>query len=101
MKSSTYNDTYLDYASTFVDGIGPDKSIFAPSPDALDKVAMAKSRGLYIHPYTFRADDLIEPEFDDNFDNELVSSNLYIYYITVYIFIYISVYIGVYIVYSV
>lgn len=73
MKEPSYNESYLDYAMTFADGIGPDKTIFAPAPDALDKVSMARSRGFYVHPFTFRADQLIEPEFNDNFDDELVS----------------------------
>ena len=57
----------------FADGIGPNKDVYKPSKFALNKVDMARSRGFYIHPYTFRMDQGIEEEFHNDFMDELVS----------------------------
>lgn len=46
----------LDAIADYADGIGPDKSLIAASNGAL--VHDAHERGLLVHPYTFRADEL-------------------------------------------
>ncbi|WP_348760168.1 glycerophosphodiester phosphodiesterase [uncultured Salinisphaera sp.] len=46
----------LDEIATYADGIGPDKRHVVDSDGAL--VAAAHARGLLVHPYTFRADQL-------------------------------------------
>lgn len=46
----------LDAIAEYADGIGPDKQLIADSDGRL--VAEAHQRGLYVHPYTFRADQL-------------------------------------------
>lgn len=47
----------LDEIAGFADGIGPSKTILREQPKL---VAMAHERGLKVHPYTFRADDVGE-----------------------------------------
>jgi len=56
----------LDDIATFADGIGPAKNLIVRSPDA---IALAHERGLVVHPYTFRADDV--PRDNDSFQEEL------------------------------
>lgn len=46
----------LDEIATYADGIGPDKNRIADTDGAL--VTLAHQRGLLVHPYTFRADQL-------------------------------------------
>lgn len=46
----------LDAIATYADGIGPDKSLITARDGAL--VREAHERGLLVHPYTFRADQL-------------------------------------------
>lgn len=46
----------LDQIATYADGIGPDKRRIADTDGAL--VGEAHQRGLLVHPYTFRADQL-------------------------------------------
>ncbi|GAB3672656.1 glycerophosphodiester phosphodiesterase [Salinisphaera aquimarina] len=46
----------LDEIATYADGIGPDKNRIADTDGAL--VSQAHQRGLKVHPYTFRADQL-------------------------------------------
>lgn len=46
----------LDAIATYADGIGPDKSRIADTGGTL--VSEAHQRGLKVHPYTFRADQL-------------------------------------------
>ncbi|MES1924091.1 glycerophosphodiester phosphodiesterase [Salinisphaera sp. T31B1] len=46
----------LDEIATYADGIGPDKRRIAATDGAL--VVAAHRRGLLVHPYTFRADQL-------------------------------------------
>ncbi|MGB7757175.1 MAG: glycerophosphodiester phosphodiesterase [Salinisphaera sp.] len=48
----------LDAIATYADGIGPDKALIAASDGAV--VRAAHERGLLVHPYTFRADELGE-----------------------------------------
>lgn len=45
----------LDDIATYADGIGPSKGIIEANPAY---VGWAHDRGLVVHPYTFRADDL-------------------------------------------
>nr|WP_269634387.1 glycerophosphodiester phosphodiesterase [Salinisphaera hydrothermalis] len=46
----------LDAIASYADGIGPDKTLIVESEGAL--VHAAHDRGLLVHPYTFRADQL-------------------------------------------
>lgn len=46
----------LDAIASYADGIGPDKMLVAANDGAL--VGEAHARGLVVHPYTFRADEL-------------------------------------------
>jgi glycerophosphoryl diester phosphodiesterase len=46
----------LDAIATYADGIGPDKRRIADTHGAL--VHQARARGLVVHPWTFRADEL-------------------------------------------
>lgn len=46
----------LDAIATYADGIGPDKSLIAAGDG--DLVRAAQERGLLVHAYTFRADEL-------------------------------------------
>lgn len=46
----------LDAIAAYADGIGPDKQRIAATSGAL--VSAAHQRGLVVHPYTFRADEL-------------------------------------------
>lgn len=46
----------LDQIATYADGIGPNKQRIADSEGEL--VMLARQRGLQVHPYTFRADQL-------------------------------------------
>jgi glycerophosphoryl diester phosphodiesterase len=45
----------LDSIAAYADGIGPSKAIIETNPTY---VQWAHDRGLFVHPYTFRADDL-------------------------------------------
>jgi len=48
----------LEWVSGFVDGVGPKKSFFADDGVSIDlaqsRLEMATSRGLAVHPWTFR-----------------------------------------------
>lgn len=57
----------LDAIATYADGIGPDKARIAATDGAL--VTLAHQRGLKVHPYTFRADQL--PAGDHRLEDEL------------------------------
>ena len=57
----------LDAIATYADGIGPDKTRIATTDGAL--VTHAHQRGLKVHPYTFRADQL--PAGDTRLEDEL------------------------------
>lgn len=46
----------LDAIASYADGIGPDKSLIVAGHGTL--VGEAQARGLVVHPYTFRADEL-------------------------------------------
>lgn len=48
----------LDEATQFAEGIGPAKTRIARDPDI---VAHAHARGLFVHVYTLRADDVAKP----------------------------------------
>lgn len=52
----------LDAIATYADGIGPAKTLITASDGGL--VRQARERGLTVHPYTFRADDV-----GDGFDS--------------------------------
>ncbi|ERJ20359.1 glycerophosphoryl diester phosphodiesterase protein [Salinisphaera shabanensis E1L3A] len=57
----------LDQVAQYADGIGPDKIRIAKTEGAL--VELAHERGLKVHPYTFRADQL--PPGTDRLEDEL------------------------------
>lgn len=57
----------LDEIATYADGIGPDKNRIADTDGAL--VTLAHQRGLKVHPYTFRADQL--PDGTRRLEDEL------------------------------
>lgn len=57
----------LDDVATYADGIGPDKNRIADTRGAL--VHEAHQRGLLVHPYTFRADQL--PDGTRRLEDEL------------------------------
>lgn len=60
-----------DY-STFVDGVGPEKQFLSAVSyeKGVQYMKMAHDLGLYVHPWTFRADYKIAPKFGDNFEQE-------------------------------
>lgn len=57
----------LDDLATFVNGIGPSKTVIEKNPDI---VKQAHARKLKVHPYTFRADSYPESQYG-SFDDEL------------------------------
>lgn len=57
----------LDDLATFVNGIGPSKTIIEKDPDIVKR---AHARNLKVHPYTFRADMYPKRRYD-SFDDEL------------------------------
>lgn len=57
----------LDDLATFVDGIGPSKTLIERNPDIVKE---AHARGLKVHPYTARADSYSKTKYD-SFENEL------------------------------
>ncbi len=63
----------LDEIASYADGIGPSKRLIEDASgnpvDELFVVHGAQARGLVVHPYTFRADDL--PVYADSLDMEL------------------------------
>jgi len=57
----------LDEVATFANGIGPSKTLIEKDPDSVKR---AHARGLAVHPYTFRADQLPKKKYA-TFDDEL------------------------------
>ncbi|MFP6580928.1 MAG: glycerophosphodiester phosphodiesterase family protein [Candidatus Hydrogenedentota bacterium] len=57
----------LDDLATFVNGIGPSKSLVERDPNIVKE---AHARGLKVHPYTFRADAYSKRKYD-SFEKEL------------------------------
>jgi len=64
--SEDIGEARLDEITVFANGIGPAKSHLAANPQLAE---WAHGRGLAVHPYTFRADDL--PEGFAIFEDEL------------------------------
>lgn len=57
----------LDDLATFVNGIGPSKSLIERDPNIVKE---AHARGLKVHPYTFRADAFSKRKYE-SFEKEL------------------------------
>jgi glycerophosphoryl diester phosphodiesterase len=69
----------LSAVAGFADGVGPDKALFQTKEGsdgsggaAADKAALARSVGLRVHPWTFRADSGIGSQFSGDFTAEQV-----------------------------
>jgi len=60
------DENELDEVATYANGIGPDKELVEREPEL---VSMAHERGLLVHSWTFRADEL--PERYSDFEEEL------------------------------
>lgn len=65
-QTDLVTDDGLDLIATYADGIGPSKGLIEDDPDLVRK---AHVRGLVVHPYTFRADQV--PEDYENIKDEL------------------------------
>lgn len=63
--------------ASYANGVGPEKSDLSNLPYEEGKSLMEQihAAGLYVHPWTFRADTDLEPKFNRNFNDE----NLYFY----------------------
>ena len=93
-----WTNLYLDSVSKYAQAIGPDKIILVPPTStlttsstthlkeyphniksssnldySLQMIAMAKDRGLHVHPFVYRVDRDIEPQFQNNYETEQVS----------------------------
>jgi glycerophosphoryl diester phosphodiesterase len=66
-----WNEEQLKALSLYATGLGPAKEYFGGSYGAAKvKVELAHSLGLALHPWTFRADQGILPQFENNFESE-------------------------------